>query len=140
MQKKIKYAAFAGIIYLVSFLPELIFETLREYGHSDSSTSTLLMITYIISALSTIFFFYGFIIIGNTFNNNLLVVGSIIIILTTIFYYLYSWYTQDLLKMEEEIFGASGLILSLPAIIIEILLLLKAAELDNFKDNSINVA
>jgi hypothetical protein len=111
MQKKIRFAAFAGIIYLVSFLPELIFETQRELGHSNSFTSTLLMISYLISALSTIFFFYGFIIIGNKFENNLLVVGSIIIILTTIFYYLYSWYTMGQVKIEEEVFGVSVLLL-----------------------------
>ena len=34
-----------------------------------------------------------------------------IIILTTIFYYLYSWYTVDLVDIEEEIFGVSVLLL-----------------------------
>jgi hypothetical protein len=188
MQKKIKFAAFAGIIYLISFLPELIFETLQEYGQSNDFTSTLLMISYVVSTLSTVFFFYGFIVIGNKFENNLLVVGSIIIILTTIFYYLYCWYTLDLVNIEEEVFGVSvlllygfsgivfgfglykmrdilgklassaaileivvgfflitvflffiGMILSIPATILEILLLLKAAELDKFKENSVNV-
>jgi hypothetical protein len=118
----------------------------------------------------------------------LLVVGSAIIILTTIFYYLYSWYTLDLVDIEEEVFGVSvlllygfsgivfgfglykiravlgklasvaaileivagfflitvilfflGLILSIPATIVEILLLLKAAELNDFKDDVSNV-
>ena len=69
------------------------------------------MITYIISTVSTIFFYYGFIVIGNKLENNLLVVGSVIIILTTIFYYLYAWYTQDLVNIEEEIFGVSVLLL-----------------------------
>ena len=72
MQKKIKFSAFAGIVYLVSFLPELIFETLREFSHDGSLTSSLLMISYVVSALSTVFFFYGFIVIGNKFENNLL--------------------------------------------------------------------
>jgi len=188
MEKKIRFAAYAGIVYLISFLPELIFETLHELGHSNGFTSTLLMISYIVSALSTVFFFYGFIIIGNKHENNLLVVGSIIIILTTIFYYLYSWYTIDLVKIEEEVFGISvlllygfsgivfgiglfrlrdifgklaaaaaileiiigvllvtvvlfflGLIISIPAIILEIFLLLKAAEPDSAKNSQVDV-
>jgi hypothetical protein len=188
MQKKLKFAAFAGIIYLVSFLPEIIIETLKEFGHDNGFLSTFLMITYVVSALSTLFFFYGFIVIGNKFDNNLLVVGSVIIILTTIFYYLYAWYTIDLVNIEEEVFGVSvlllygfsglvfgfglykmrdimgkiaavaaileiiggfflitiilffiGLIISIPAIILEILLLLKAAQLDMFKDDEVQL-
>ena len=188
MQKKLRYAAFAGIIYLVSFLPELILETQSEYGQSNDFTSTLLIITYVVSALSTVLFYYGFIVIGKKFENNLLIVGSTIIILTTIFYYLYSWYTLDLVNSEEEVFGVSvlllygfsgivfglglykmrevlgklalsaailefvvgfflitvvlffvGMIISIPTTILEILLLLKTAKLDIFKDNSVNV-
>jgi hypothetical protein len=190
MQKKIKIAAFAGIVYLVSFLPELTFETMREFGDSDGITSFFLIISYIISTVSTIFFFYGFIVIGNKLENNLLVVGSFIIILTTIFYYLYSWYTIDLINFEEEgkIFGVSvlllygfsgivfgiglyktreflgklasaaaileiivgfflvtvvlfflGLILSIPTIILEILLLLKVAQSEVFREETLSV-
>lgn len=111
MQKRFKYSAFAGIIYLISFLPELIIETITEFQAPDATTSTLLMITYIISTLSTIFFLYGFIILGNEYKIDLLIVGSIIIILTTIFYYIYAWYTLDLPAIEEDIVGISVLLL-----------------------------
>ena len=183
MQKKLNLAAFAGIIYLVSFLPELIFETMHEFGEGGGSTKAFLLISYIVSAASAILFYYGFVVIGNKLENNLLLVASYIIILTTIFYYLYAWYTIDLIDIEEEVFGVSilllygfsgilfglglyrtreilgnlastagilemivgfflvtiilfflGLILSIPAIIIEILLLLKVSQLESFKE------
>lgn len=185
MQKKIKLAAFAGIIYLVSFLPEIIFETMLEFGEGGGGTTAFLLIAYIVSAVSGVLFYYGFIVIANKLENNLLFVASFIIILTTIFYYLYSWYTIDLIDIEEEIFGVSvlllygfsgilfglglyrtrdilgnlastagilemivgfflvtvilfflGLILSIPAIIIEVLLLLKIAQSDTIKEEN----
>lgn len=183
MKKKIKISAYAGIAYLVAFLPEMILTILRDYYYVEGVSSTLLKITYVISTISTILFFYGFILVGNAFNNNRLIVGSIIIILTTIFYYMYEWYAIDQYTIEENIVGVSalllygfagivfglglykirevlgtlasaaavleiivgfffvtvilffiGLILSIPAVILEILLLLKAAELSEFKE------
>ena len=183
MNANLKFCAFAGIVYLVSFLPELTIETLREFGQINGISSTLLRITYIVSTLSTIFFYAGFIVLGNKYKNNLLLVGALIIILTTIFYYIYEWYTVDISEVEKNIVGASalllygfsgivfgvglyrikdvfgylasaaaileitigiffvtivlfllGLILTIPAIIFEILLLFKASELSTVND------
>lgn len=189
MQNKLRFAAFAGIVYLVSFLPELTIEIIHDYQGGTSFTSFILMITYIVSMVATIAFLYGFIIIGNKFNNNLLVVGAMIIILTSIFYYIYSWYTLDMFEVEDKIFGGSvlllygfsgiifgvgiyqlrlklgglastagileiiiglsfitivlfllGLVLSIPAVIAEILLLLKVAGMDEFQDEANSAA
>ena len=76
MQKKLKIAAFAGIVYLVSFLPELTLEIMRDYYHTGGATKTFLLFFYILSTLSTVFFYYGFVVIGNKFDNHLLVVGQ----------------------------------------------------------------
>ena len=184
MQNKLRFAAFAGIVYLVSFLPELTAEIIHEYQGGTAFTSFILMITYIVSLVATIAFLYGFIIIGNKLKNNLLVVGAIIIILTSIFYYVYSWYTLDMYEVEDKIFGGSvlllygfsgilfgagiyqlrlklgglastagileiiigisfvtivlfllGLILSIPAVILEVLLLLRVAGMEEFQDD-----
>ena len=183
MQKKLKIAAYAGIVYLVSFLPEITLEALHDYYFMGGATKILLIGSYIIAILSTVVFFYGFIIIGNKYDDHLLVAGSYIIILTTIAYYFYSWQTMDLYAMEDDIFSTVvllfygfsgilfgiglyrmrdplgslasiagiieiiigicfvtiipfllGLVLSIPAIIIEILLLFNAVELGPFKE------
>lgn len=185
MNNKIKFCAFAGIVYLILFLPELIIQTIGELDQTDGIASTLLRTTYVVSTLSTFLFFYGFIIIGHKLNNNLLIVGSIIIILTTVFYDIYEWYNLGVYDIEKDIVGVSalllygfsgivfgfglfkirdifgtvasaaaileiivgfffvtivlfllGLILSIPAIILEILLLLKAAESSELKGTS----
>jgi len=111
MSKKLKISAFAGIFYLVSTLPELVFEAMYEFNQYNESMATLLAITYILSIVSTIIFFYGFIQLGIEYHNNMLVFSSVIIILTSVFYYLYAWYTRDLPEMEPDIFGGTVLFL-----------------------------
>ncbi len=189
VQKKLKFSAYAGIIYLVAFLPELIIEILREIDPATAPPSMLLKFAYIVSIPSAIIFFYGFIVLRYKFKNNLVVVGSIIIILTTVFYYIWAWYTIDIHEVEKDIVGGSflflfgfsgilfgiglrrlrgvldsrvsaagileiiigitnvtiilfflGLILSIAAIILEILVLLKTSELpaEKEEDNSLN--
>jgi len=111
MRMKLKIAAFAGIFYLVSALPELASEALYEFSENTSELSTFLAFTYIISIISTIVFFYGFIQLGIEHHNNILVFSSVIIIVITFFYYLYSWYTRDLPEMEPDVFGGTVLFL-----------------------------
>jgi hypothetical protein len=111
MEKKYKLAAFAGIIYLISFIPELTMEIMQEFYAGDGYISALLLVTYIVSTLSTIIFFYGFILLANKYDDNLLYVGSIIIILTTVFYYAYAWFTIDIIEAEEKIMGVAILLL-----------------------------
>ena len=50
MQVKLKIAAFAGIIYLISFLPELIIETIHEF----IGISFILIIPFLIGLVLTI--------------------------------------------------------------------------------------
>jgi hypothetical protein len=111
MSTKLKIAAFAGIIYLVSTLPELASETLYELSENGSDLSTFLAFTYIISIISTIVFFYGFIQLGIEHHNNILVFSSVIIIAITFFYYFYSWYTRDIPDLEPKVFGGAVLFL-----------------------------
>ena len=111
MSLKLKISAFAGIFYLISTLPEIVFETMYEFNQYSESLAAILAITYIISILSTIAFFYGFIQVGIELHNNMLVFSSVIIIVTTIFYYLYAWYTRDLHAVKPDIFGGTVLFL-----------------------------
>lgn len=111
MSLKLRIAAFAGIFYLVSILPELVFETMYKYGESNQTVTAVLAFTYVISMLSTIVFFYGFMQLGMEYHNNVLVFSSVIIIIITFFYYLYAWYTRDLPDMDPDIFGGAVLFL-----------------------------
>ena len=111
MSMKLKIAAFAGIFYLVSTLPELVFETMYEFSDYDTGLSSVLALIYLISVISTILFFYGFIQLGIEHHNNFLVFSSVIIIVVTFFYYLYSWYTRDIPDIEPDIFGGAVLFL-----------------------------
>ena len=113
MEQKLKLAGIAGIVYLISSLPELILEIVHEYSSYDQATTGLLFVAYAISMVSTIIFFYGFILIGSELQNTMLVVAALIIIFTTIFYYVYEWYTIDLMVDEEEVdlFSVSVLLL-----------------------------
>jgi hypothetical protein len=109
MSQKLKFSAYAGIIYLISLFPEVVLNYIIEHQPTSEIISYLLFITYIICMLSTIFFYYGFIILGKNLNNNLLTVSSWIIILTSIFYYIFEMVTINLHGLEPDIAGISAL-------------------------------
>ena len=111
MEQKLKFAAFTGIIYLISIFHEVILGLILKNQPQNSIIATLLFITYVICILSTIIFFYGFIIIGKKLENNLLINSSWIIILTSILYYIYAMYTINYYELEPDIIGISALLL-----------------------------
>jgi hypothetical protein len=111
MEKNLKIAGIAGIIYLVASIPEMILELFRQ---ADELTGILVTVYVIISVaiiISTIFFYRGFILIGGRLHNHLLVISAYIVILSTILIYGYDIYSLSYYAVERDLVGIGAAIL-----------------------------
>ncbi len=110
MKRKLKFAAYAGIISLIMILPEMYLEEMLK-GQPDALwIFNLEIFVYIIANISTVFIYYGFYLIGKDHNVATIVISSIIIVLLNFFWYTYQAFTIREVAASYNIVGGTVLV------------------------------
>ena len=87
MHKVLRYAAIAGILYLIVSIPSVILEVLRVLNQLEEGLMPLYISLLLMSLILFVIFVWGFKVIGEKYQNNLLKVAAyILIIIATIFH------------------------------------------------------
>jgi len=98
MSKKLKIAAWAGLLSLLLIPPEIYLEHVLDEQPGTQWIFILILCIYVISVLFTALLYYGFYLIGKRFNTPFLFISSIIIILLMI-----AWYIFQVFNLQEPI-------------------------------------
>ena len=98
MSKKLKIAAWAGLLSLLLVPPEIYLEHLLDERPGTTWIFLLILCVYIVSVLFTILLYYGFYLIGKKFNAPFIVISSIIIIFLK-----FVWYIFQVFNLQEPI-------------------------------------
>ena len=98
MGKKLKIAAWAGLLSLVLVPPEIYLEHLLNEQPGMQWIFLLILCVYIISVLFTILLYYGFILVGKKYNAPFIIVSSLVMILLK-----FVWYIFQVFNLLEPI-------------------------------------
>ena len=98
MSKKLKIAAWAGLLSILLVPPEIYLEHLLDEQPGTQWIFLLILCIYIISVLFTVLLYYGFYLIGKKFNAPFITISSLIIILLN-----FIWYIFQVFNLQEPI-------------------------------------
>lgn len=110
MDKSLKYAAFAGILSLITLFPVIILDLLKEFAKYDPKFIFIHVSLQFISTASYLAFAWAFKVIGDKYKNNLLVTMTYIVIAGAIVYYIYELMTLIYPELESFIVSIAALI------------------------------
>ena len=102
MEKNLKLAWIAGLIYLAISIPETALDITRFSNELSDSLIPLYWIISIGGIITTIFFYRGFILIGEELMNNVLIVSSYLTIISSIIVYIYGLATIGQVSTEKH--------------------------------------
>ncbi|KAA3610934.1 MAG: hypothetical protein DWQ05_20815 [Calditrichaeota bacterium] len=87
MKNPIQLGAVAGVVYLISLLPELTLEVAASELGLDWKTHTLYILVHLVCMLSAILFYRAFMLMGTQYYNNSLYLGALMTLVTIIIYH-----------------------------------------------------
>ena len=110
MSKKLKLAAYAGLLSILLVPPEIFLEHIFNENPGTQWIFVFIIFIYILSVLSTVMLYYVFYLIGHTFNNPAIKISSLVIIMLN-----FIWYIFQIFAIQEpvafyNIFGGAVLV------------------------------
>ncbi|MBI2545891.1 hypothetical protein HYV81_01815 [Candidatus Woesearchaeota archaeon] len=112
MDKSLRYAAVAGIISLLSLVPVIIFDILKEFGRANQKFLFIYIALSFISIAAYLIFMWAFKIIGEKTKNTLLVAMAYLTIILSVLFYLYDMLGLLYPSLDNVFMGVAILILS----------------------------
>ena len=110
MSRKLKIAAYAGLLSILLVPPEIFLEHMLNENPGTQWIFVFIIFIYILSVLSTVMLYYVFYLIGHTFNNPAIKISSLVIIMLNFIWYIFQIFAIQDPVAFYNIFGGAVLV------------------------------
>lgn len=110
MSKKLKIAAYAGILSLVLVPPEIFLEHMLNENPGTQWVFISIVFVYVFSVSCTVFLYYAFFLLGRELDVSAIVISSVIIILLNFIWYSFQVYAIRDPVAFYNLFGGAVLV------------------------------
>ncbi|MCA9734318.1 MAG: hypothetical protein H6696_03855 [Deferribacteres bacterium] len=110
MKNPIQFGIIAGLVYLISILPELTIEAVSsEYGF-DGNTQFLYATIHLLCLISAVIFYRAFILMADYYFNNTLWFGTVMTLVTIVIYHALKIFYDDTSEDVQKLMGLGYLL------------------------------
>ncbi|KAA3658257.1 MAG: hypothetical protein DWQ10_11530 [Calditrichaeota bacterium] len=105
MKNPIQLGIIAGVVYLISLLPEITIEVAASEFGMSWPTQTLYILIHLVCLVSAILFYRAFLLLADQYYNNTLWLGTVMTLVTVVIYHTLKIFYADASEDLHKIMG-----------------------------------